>query len=567
MSYSAGRRQLFEGLDLAIGRGERLALVGHNGVGKTTLLDLLAGEREPDSGHFTRRRGLRLSRVEQFLPPSIAELSVEQAVASECGTDTAWRAAVVLTDLGFTAAQLAQAVAGLSGGQLNRLMLARALVSEPELLLLDEPTNHLDLATLRVYEEMLASHTGAIVVVSHDRTFLDTVTKATAVLRDGQIYRFELPFSAARGELARMDLAAAERRAAEEKKIEQLRGSAKRMAEWGRTYDNEDLARRAKSMLRRVARLEEQRTFVSRGSPLDLELGLGASRGNRVLTLDQTVVSVPGRELFRTDEVFLRPGERVALLGHNGVGKTTLIRRIVDQCEALAREEPSDPTIRLSPQTQLGYYDQELQQASGSQSLFQFVAADIPRDDQGIVGALIAAGFAFEAHATPMAKLSGGERARALFVRLSLQRPNFLILDEPTNHIDVDGREQLEEQLFASNAAVLFTSHDRAFVRALAQRVLVIESSRLIEYPDPERFFTSAQVGDPGVAVPDAPSDVSSPVDALAAVTAEEDALLERIDWLETKLRADEARKPKFQKPELQRAWREELARLYPQLD
>lgn len=584
LGYSAGRRMLFKGLDLAIDSSDRLGLVGYNGCGKSTLLNILAGELAADQGHISRSRGLKLARVEQFLPEEMFSMSLREALASQVDADESWRADVELSRLGFSESQMLQSVKSLSGGQLNRLMLARALVSEPQLMLLDEPTNHLDLATLALFEQVLAEFPGALLIVSHDRTFLDQLCPTTLVMRDQKLYRFELGYTAAREELLRMDVAAAARRSAEDKKIAQVRASAKRLAEWGNVYDNESLARRAKSMFKRVERMEDQATFVSDGSPLDLELSVGGSRGKRMITLEDLKVRVPGRLLFEVDECFLRPGERIALLGHNGVGKTTLIKAILEQLTALESTDPRPElltdSIRVSPQARLGYYDQELasfsdgagadKAASGGQSLFEFVGRDIKRDDQGVVSALVAAGFEFEAHRTPVSKLSGGERARALFARLSMLKPNLLILDEPTNHIDIEGREQLEQQLLVSDAAVLFTSHDREFVRRIAQRFWIVEEGRLIEEVSADQFFARAAEGfgaEPASAADDELVITAEQEESSAPVLDDEDRLLERIETLETLLSDDLARKEKFQKPKLQKAWRSELATLNARLD
>ena len=585
LTYSAGRRTLFSGLDLAISTGDRLGLVGYNGCGKSTLLKALAGEVHLDAGHITRARSLSLASVEQFVPAHLLTKTLRDAVATNVGADEIWRADAELSRLGFSAAQIEQTLETLSGGQLNRLMLARALVQDPQLLLLDEPTNHLDLATLALFEQVLADYKGALLVVSHDRAFLDNLCPATLIMRDQRLYRFELGYSDAREELARMDAAAAARSRAEEKKIAKVRASAERMAQWGKVYDNEDLARRAKSMFKRVDRMEEERTFVSKGSPLDLDLSVAGSKSKRMLTLENLSVCVPGKTLFYIEECFLRPGERIALLGHNGVGKTTLIKLILQQLEfngeAKANAAVPDERLRISPQAKLGYYDQELNTIASDDSLFEFVGRDVNRDDQGVVSALVSAGFEFEAHNTPVQSMSGGERARALFARLSMLKPNFLILDEPTNHIDIDGREQLEAQLLASDAAVLFTSHDREFVRAIAQRYWVIENGQLREETSAGDFFaraaetfsenaTSGQsAGSDAVLATERDTEIDSrrSPDFLYKDAFDEDALLERIDTLETLLAQDEARKAKFQKPALQSKWREELAGLNAQLD
>ena len=183
VSHSAGDRRLFDDLTFTISRGERVGLAGYNGSGKSTLLKLLGASLQPDRGEIVRKRGLRLAMVEQFLPQHLNAVSAVDAV-TQCAPDhEAWQAEILLSELRFTQTQFQLPVSGLSGGQRNRLLFARALVSEPELLLLDEPTNHLDLATLLVFEQRLEDFRGAFILVSHDRAFLDAVTTTTVILR------------------------------------------------------------------------------------------------------------------------------------------------------------------------------------------------------------------------------------------------------------------------------------------------------------------------------------------------------------------------------------------------
>ena len=585
LSHAAGERTLFAGLDVAVHDGDRLALVGHNGSGKTTLLNLLSGDVTPDAGEVQRRRGLVISRVEQFLPPVLTRMPALEAVAARGRPGERWRAEVLLADFGFAASEHQLPVGALSGGQQNRLMFARALMSEPELLLLDEPTNHLDLATLLVFERILGAFAGAFVLVSHDRAFLDGVADQTLFLRDGRLHRFAMGYSAARLALAEMDEAAARARRAEEARIDSLRQSAERLAEWGRAYDNEKFARRARSMEKRVLRLEEEKTFVSDGSPLSLELALGEVRSRQVLAVEALTVTVAGRRLFGIGELVIRPGERVALLGDNGVGKSTFIRSLV--AAHGADGGAVDRRVRFSPQTTLGYYDQELDQVSGSEGLMEFTVRRSRRDDQAARQALIHAGFAFAGHGRRVAELSGGERARLLFLVLSLNAPNFLIMDEPTNHIDIEGKEQLEAQLLASSAALLITSHDRHFLAAVANRFLWIRDGELTEITDLTTFLRAAAEGSDGtggrVAVRAATGDRSrdppprDPTTAAAGHVSQsgampagehlQDALLARIVELEALLAADRARKPRHQKPDLQAGWSRELDALYQQLE
>ena len=242
----------------------------------------------------------------------------------------------MLAELGFTEDEFAIPVSGLSGGQQNRLMFARAMITEPNLVLFDEPTSHLDVKTIIQFKPHLEGLRAAFILISHDRDFLDAVTNRTLILRDCQLYSFALPFSAARARLAEQDEAAEAARRAEDKAIDSLATSAKRLATWGKVYDNEDLARKAKSMEKRAERMKEERTFVSRGSPLKLNLDPASSRARRMLTLECLTVPNPGTgtPLFNVGDFFLRPGDRVALLGENGTDKSTLIRMIMQASEA-----------------------------------------------------------------------------------------------------------------------------------------------------------------------------------------------------------------------------------------
>jgi ATPase subunit of ABC transporter with duplicated ATPase domains len=565
VGVSRGANELLSDLDFTANSGDRIGIVGHNGSGKTTLLRLLAGELSPERGEIIRKRNLRLAMVEQFLPERLLTVSLRDAVAENAPADESWRADAVLSELGFAIPEMDRASGEFSGGQQNRLMLARTLGAEPELLLLEEPTNHLYLATLLVFESLLSRFPGALILVSHDREFLDAVTNATFLLRDSRGYRFTLNYSDAMSALTEMDEAHARTRAAEERKISALRDSAKRLATWGKVYDSEKFARRAKSMERRIERLEEDRTFVSDGSPLELQLELGETRAKQALAIENFPVEVPGRRLYDITELVIRPGDRVALLGANGTGKTTLIRAIMS---AYSRPETL-PQIRFSPQSTVGYYDQELDEVAGRETLLSFACSRVEASEQYVRTRLIRAGFAHADHGKRVVEMSGGERARLLFCVHALRRPNFLILDEPTNHIDIAGKEQLESELLASNATLIITSHDRRFLTRLANRYLWIRDGKLLEVAGPETFFANGGEGDEFSRVEATGSPAVTQTRSVVAPAREDaaDQLLEQIVELETRLSDDQARKPKFQKPALQAQWRLELSELYAELE
>ena len=553
-SHNEGGRPLFEGLELAVSRGERLGLVGHNGCGKSTLLALLAGDKPPDDGKVRPRKGLRLAQVEQFVPARLEASNVlvlDAVLDASPGAREAWRAEALLFQLGFDAHSIRLPLQALSGGRQTLVLVARTILRDPDLMLLDEPSNHLDLDSLVALEQRLKSFRGAYLIVSHDRRFLDRVTEETIFMRDRQILRIRRPYSEAKQRLNAADEAACAARAAEEKKIDSLRRSAQRLATWGRDFDNEDLSKRAKAMKKRIERLQDERTFVTSGSPLALSLDLGASRSKLALKIEDTQVPHPAdatRSLFNVPETAFRNGDRIALLGENGVGKSTFIRLIVEA----ARDPENAGDIRLSPQTKLGYFDQELTEVSGGMRMIDYALKRVPLDAQAVVARLGRAGFDEADRTKPLSVLSGGERARLLFAVLSMRAPNFLILDEPTNHLDIDGREHIEAELAKSRATLLITSHDRLFTEALATRFFWIQDGRLIEVPSPQAYFDSVRADDPGLSVA---AESSSP--------ESEDEVLERILEIEAKIESMLRRKRKHQKPEQVSRWREEVSRLH----
>lgn len=267
---------LFNSLSFTLKKGDRIGLIGHNGCGKSTLLQVLDGTLAPTSGSVSLAGQCLMARVEQHLPEALHTQLLLQAVLAPLPTDAReaqrWLAERLLAQMGFTPAVMEQQTATLSGGQHTRLLLARALIRQPDLLLLDEPGNHLDLPTLLWLESFLQTWQGSFVLVSHDNTLLDAVTNASWILRNQTLHCFALPCSAARQALQEQDESAALRHKAEQKEIDRVSASARRLATWGRVYDNEDLARKAKQMEKQVARLKDEQTELSVGPPWRLVL-------------------------------------------------------------------------------------------------------------------------------------------------------------------------------------------------------------------------------------------------------------------------------------------------------
>ena len=551
---------LFDSLSFTLKKGDRIGLLGDNGCGKSTLLKVLDGTDSPAAGTVALAGYCLMARVEQHLPEAIYPLTMLDAVLAQLPATEReslhWKAETLLAGMGFTPQDMALTSATLSGGQHTRLLLARALIGDPDLLLLDEPSNHLDLPTLLWLEQFLQNWSGSFVLVSHDRQLLDAVTNGSWILRDKMLHYFALPCTAARQALVAKDESDALRHKAEQKEIDRVTASARRLATWGKVYDNEDLARKAKQMEKQVERLKESQTELTAGSPWTLTLRGDALRADRLLEMENlSVAPEPGlSELFHVDIARLRSGDRVAIVGRNGCGKSSLMKLIWRHFSG----EPSEAGLKLHPRVSPGYYDQTLNQLSEEATIFDALEPFAP-DPQTRKMALISAGFPWARHGQKVSTLSGGERSRLLFVGLTLARYSLLMLDEPTNHLDMEGKEALAETLQQFEGGVLLVSHDRQLISQSCNRFWLIEDGRLSEWHDAEAVFERLRE-DTAPVVPEASNN------ALKAPSSASDDLLERLVALETLLEEDLARKPKHQKPQLQAQWRKEIEVIEAQL-
>ncbi|KAA8673458.1 ABC-F family ATP-binding cassette domain-containing protein [Pantoea dispersa] len=550
---------LFHSLDFSLKKGDRIGLIGDNGSGKSTLLKILSGELAASHGSVTPASHCLLARIEQHLPETLLEASLLDGVIARLPaaqrSSERWRAEALLHTLGFSTAQQSQTAATLSGGQHMRLLLARALILQPDLLLLDEPGNHLDLPTLLWLENFLIGWQGSFVLVSHDSALLDRVTNCSAILRDRTLHVFRLPCTAAREALAQQDEADAQRHQAQQQEIARVESSAKRLAIWGRTYDNEGLARKAKQMEKRIDWLKDAQTTLSAGSPWQLQLQGEALQADRVLALPpmsiQPAAGAP--PLFSLPALQVKSGDRIAIVGHNGCGKSSLLRQLWHSWQQ------GDSTL-FHPRARVGYYDQSLQQLRDDQTLSAALHGFAALSDEQCKMALISAGFPWLRHQQKVASLSGGERSRLLFVGLTLARYSLLLLDEPTNHLDMTGKEELAQALQQFAGAVLLVSHDRSLIASSCNRFWLIEQQQLSEWHDWPQVTAR-------LATAHVPVDYPLAAAAVDDRPGDEDALLQALLVLEEKLQQDEARKAKHQKPAQQQQWRREIAQLKQQLN
>ena len=570
LNYDTSTRPLLTDMTFTLQQGDRIGLIGHNGSGKSTLLKLITHQLLPNSGSITYANHCVTAYIEQHLPDDIIGLTLIEALVQKLPEQDKlserWRAEVLLSELGFTPEQWLQKTNEISGGQHTRLLLGRALISQPDLLLLDEPSNHLDLPTLIWLGNFLQSWKGSFVLVSHDQSLLDKVTNCTWILRDKTLHFYRLPCSAARKALVEKDIADEHRYQAEQKEIDRVASSAKRLAIWGRVYDNEGLASKAKQMEKQVDRLKDAQTELSEGYQWELALNGKSIPANRVLELDNACIKTPDEiPLFSTHFHQVKSGDHIAIIGANGCGKSTLLRLIWQNYLQNLRYSSQ---LKFHPAISAGYYDQQLAQLNDNDSLLDALRDFAPLTDDQRKMALIGAGFPYIRHQQKVGTLSGGERARLLFIGLSLAQYELILLDEPTNHLDLEGKEALSEQITQFSGALLVVSHDKWLIENSCQRFWYIHNNRLEEYLNLDDIYQQIeQQSHSSNHVLDENNTANSIEQKTEQHIPHEEELLEQLFILEEKLQADKQRKLAHQKPQLQQQWIDEIAKIQAQLE
>jgi ATP-binding cassette subfamily F protein 3 len=545
-------------ISFSLRKGDRIGLIGHNGCGKSTLLKILSGDIPVSAGTVSQSHHCLMARVEQHLPEALYHCTLLDAVLNGLAEDhhqpERWQAEVLLAELGFDKAAWELTAGTLSGGQHTRLLLARALIRQPNLLLLDEPSNHLDLPTLLWLEHFLKDWGSSFVLVSHDVRLLDSVTNCTWILRDKTLQFFRLPCTHARAAQQEQDRADEQRFQTEQKEIERVTKSAKRLATWGQVYDNEDLSRKAKQMEKHVDRLKEQQTILNAGSQWQLKLSGEALPADRVLALEQLVIrpAPDAPVLFKLESLRVKSGDRIALVGRNGCGKSSLLRYLWQEYQ-----QTSGKGVNFHPRVRVGYYDQSLQQLDDRDSLSEALSHFAPLTEEQRKMALIGAGFPYLRHQQTVSTLSGGERSRLLFIGLTLANYSLLLLDEPTNHLDMAGKEELAAALQQFAGAVLLVTHDRVLMEQSCNRFCLIDDRYLTEWHDLAQVYSI--LSEDGSEERSIRGDVETS-GSLPAPLDDENLLLATLVVLEHKLEEDMARKTRHQKPQLQQQWRQEIA-------
>ena len=509
-----GGNAVLKDVNLTLQDHQRMGLVGVNGCGKTTLLNILAGREQADGGSVSLMKGIRIGYMEQqyraqgdstvfeemkrvFEPvfameeklralehdmseagetelKRMGETYARLSDAFEKADGYAWKSSIqgVLAGLGFKKEQYDQPARLLSGGELTRLCLAKLLLQKPDLLLLDEPTNHLDLSALDWLEHYLSEYKGALIVVSHDRYFLDHVCTHISELLLGTLEQYTGNYSSYMKERAeRFEI----RMRAWEQQQKMIAREEAIIARY-KSFNREKSIKAAES---REKRLEKVERLERPEDEHQVRFRFEAKRrtGDDVLFIRDYSKSFGDRTLFKNVNLTLRAGDRVALLGPNGIGKSTLLKCLVGE------ETPDTGSVRWGANVDTGYYDQKQEGLHPNKTVLDEVWDTFPRLEQSQVrGALGLFLFTGEDVFMPIHTLSGGEKGRVALTKLMLHKDNLLLLDEPTNHLDMDSREVLEDALENFEGTILAVSHDRYFINRFATRVAVLTEDGIKEY-------------------------------------------------------------------------------------
>src|SRR4051794_6057301 len=500
---------LFRGVSFKVERRERLTLSGRNGSGKTTLLRMIAGETGVDAGELVFAKGTRVALHDQR-PPRERNLSLRDYVLSgsadlvaleqelarleqrmaegdheqatldaysraqarlEHAGGYTWRerAMAVVRGLGFVDPDLDRMLSTFSGGELTRASLARTLAGDPDLLLLDEPTNHLDIESLEWLENQLQTIDAAVILVAHDRWFLEAVGTAVLELEAGRSRFFKGPWHAWRKEQAARELALG-------RAIERQQAEIERLERFVTRFRAGTRARQAQARQKRLDKIDWLARDPKDGKTLGFAFEKSTRAGRTLLELEKATISAGDKLLLEDAEMWMERGEHVTLVGPNGAGKTTLVETLTGARE-LERGK-----LRRGHNVTLGYLSQYAEEMGNEGSVLEAVQRATgltPNKARALLGRFL---FSGEEAEKPLEGLSGGERRRLSLAILVNSGANFLVIDEPTNHLDLESREALEDALRSFDGTVLLVSHDRALLDAVGTRTLAIEDRKLTSH-------------------------------------------------------------------------------------
>ena len=499
---------LFDNINLQVDESDRIALVGKNGAGKSTLLKILVGEEEPTSGQINKKRDLSLSYLAQDsrfesentifdemllvfdslrqqekrlrqMELQMGELSGEELTAlmtqydqlsedfrQKCGFTYEADIRAILNGFKFDQSMWQMKISELSGGQNTRLALAKMLLEKPELLVLDEPTNHLDIETIAWLENYLVNYKGALIIVSHDRYFLDKVATITLDLTKHSLDRYV-------GNYSSFVVQKEQKLATEAKNYEKQQKEIAALEDFvNRNLVRASTTKRAQSRRKQLEKMERLDRPETGSRSANMTFKSDKVSGNVVLTLEDAAIGYGEEVLSEPINLDIRKFNAVAIVGPNGIGKTTLIKSLIGQVPFIRGKE------QLGANVEVGYYDQTQSKLTASNTVLDELWNDFKLTPEveirNRLGAFL---FSGDDVKKSVGMLSGGERARLLLAKLSMENNNFLILDEPTNHLDIDSKEVLENALIDFDGTLLFVSHDRYFINRVATQIVELSET------------------------------------------------------------------------------------------
>ena len=505
-------KEVLKNISFHIEDHEKAALIGNNGVGKTTLLKILTGEMAPDDGTVTTSKDCQIGYLKQNMDltssrtvyeellsvfddvialekklhemeneiaktgsPKLIESydKMRQSFEAQKGYEYKSLVRGVLKGLGFSDDVYDKPVSILSGGQKNRVALGKLLLQEPTLLLLDEPTNHLDIEAIEWLEGFLRNYRGAVLIISHDRYFLDKIVTKVIHIEFGRSFVYNGNYSDYMLKSEKEYEVAMKHFEKQQKEIAHQQAVISKLKQFNR----EKSIKRARSREKALEKIEVMDMPMIDNKPMQLTLTPRITSGNDVLFIDNLSKAFDDKLIFENMCMHITKGEKVALVGPNGVGKTTVFRMLLDQMQ------PTSGSFRLGSNVMIGYYDQEHSTLDPSLTIMQEIERAFPDLKNGEIRNVLASFlFTGEDVFKPISTLSGGEKGRVALAKIMLSNANFLILDEPTNHLDILSKEILESAIINYEGTVLYVSHDRYFINQTATKVVEMSQTGTTNY-------------------------------------------------------------------------------------
>ncbi len=563
ISKAFGSDDILKKISFQVNEGDKLAIVGNNGAGKSTLLKIITDEMEADEGTVVFAKNTTVGYLAQYQEVE-ASGTVYEIVRSSCGEmiqmedelhqmesdmkhlegealekllnkyhelndrfnhlgGNAYESEVngVLHGLGFTEDDFSKTMTMLSGGQKTRISLGKLLVKKPDILLLDEPINHLDLSSIQWLENYLMNYKGTVILVAHDRFFLDRIVTNVLDISNHLAYLYKGNYTSYAKQKDEIMLS----RLREYEKQQEMIAHQQEVIDKLKQFNREKSVKRAESRQKALDKMEVMEMPISQNMTMHLSLEPDFVSGNDVLELTDITKSYDGHVLFQATSELIRRGEHIAIIGDNGTGKTTLLKIINGMVDA------DGGTIRLGANVSIGYYDQEQQELHDEKTLFEEMSDTYPNLTQTKIRNVLAA-FMFlgDDCYKRIGDLSGGERGRISLAKLMLSGANFLILDEPTNHLDMESKEILENALCAYTGTLLYVSHDRYFINKTAHRILELEQQHFENYFGNYEYYLEKKL-----------QQATNTMDSFVPVVEEDSQ--GKMDWVEQKKLQSKKRK------------------------